>query len=178
MDDVLVNIEGKVANKESVALGADGITVTLGTVGSAGSGVGIGGASVGIVEVDITALDVLALHGLVGLGGVLGGIEVDVTEATAATAHLVSNDAGTDETTEGLESLVEDVIIDGPAQVTSEESGGSVGLGLLGLGLGLILILSLALLRGGLLSLGLRLIRLLLRVGVGVIRITIGVGSL
>ena len=172
-DGILVNVERQVADKESVALGAEGVAVSLGAVGSTALGVGIGRASVGVVEVEGTAVELETLHGLVGLGATLRVVEVDVTEATAATSSLLSDNTSADETVELLEGLVESIVIDVPAQATSEEGSRSISLGLLSL-VRVDVVLGLALLGGSLLSLlslGIR----LLRAVIAVIRILLGI---
>jgi len=175
-DAVLVDIEGKVTNEEGVALGADGVTVSLGAVRSTGLGVGIGGLGVGVVEVDGTAINLLALHGLVRLGAGVRVVEVDVAEATAAARHLVGDDTGVDEALELLESLVQSVVINAPAQATGEQGRGGISLGLLGslvdLSLGLALLGS----AGGLSGLGIgdSLVRILLGV-VAVLGVILGI---
>lgn len=172
-DGVLVNVERQVTDEESIALGAEGVTVSLGAVGSTTLGVGISRASVGVVEVEGTAVELETLHGLVGLGAALRVVEVDVTETTAAASSLLSDNTSTDETIELLEGLVEGIVVDVPAQAASEESGGSISLGLLSI-VRVDVILGLALLGGSLLSLLSLGIRLLLRV-VAVIRILLGI---
>lgn len=158
LDGVLINIEGQVANEEGIARGGDGVTVLLGAVGSTIAGIGVSGLGVGVVEVEGAAIELMALHGLVGLGGRLRVVEVDVAEALAAAGVLIVDDASADEASEIFESGSEGVIIHAPAQGASEEGSGSVvGLGLLGLLSDLLLSLSL-LGRGSLgLLLGLRL---------------------
>ena len=181
-DGVLVNVERKVTDEESVALGADGITVTLSTVGSAGGRVGIRRASVGVVKVHGTTLNLMAVHGLVSLGARGAIVEVNVTEATAAASTLLSHDTGVGKTIDVLEDLVEGVVINGPGKATGEEGSGLITLRLLGLGL--TIVLSLTLLGGSLLSLldlstslliGVGAVRVGVRVVVGVVRV-IGVG--
>lgn len=137
--------------------------MALGAVGSTVLGLSLSRLGVGVVKVDSTAINLLTLHGLVGLGSRLGVGEVDITEATAAASVLVGDDASTDEVTERLESLVEGIVINTPAERASEQGGGGViSLGLLG---GLVdLLLSLALLGGSGLS-------LLLLIGVRVIAV-------
>ncbi len=162
-NSLLVNIERQVANEEGLTLRADGVAVTRSAVSSTVLRVSLGGASVGIVEVQSAAIKLLALHSLVGLGGRLRVSKVDVAEATAAASAPLSDDAGADEATEALEGLRQALVGHVPAQAAGEQSGGSIRLGLLG---GVInLLLSLALL-GRLSGLG-----LLLLGGVAVIRV-------
>lgn len=193
VDGVLVDVEGEVADEESVGLGAQGITVGLSAVIGTLTGVGLGGTSIGVVKVQGTTVNLLALHGLVGSDASLGGTEVNVAEATAAASVLVHDDTSANKAIEVLESLPQSVVVNTPAEAASEESGG-LSLGLLG---SLIdLSIGLALLGGSLggLGLGLSLIRGLLigilllvrvrrvRVGVsllGLIRvIAVGLGLL
>ncbi len=164
-DSILLSVEGQVTDEESLALGAESVTVALGTVGGAVTGLGLGRLGVGVVEVEGTAVNLLALHSLVRLGGRLGVAKVDVAETTAAASVLVGDDTGADKTTEGLESLVQSIVIDTPAEGAGEQGSGSVvvSLGLLG-GLGNVII-SLALLGGSSLSL------LLLLIGVRVVAV-------
>jgi hypothetical protein len=159
-NSVLVNVEGEVSNEESVGLGANVVTVPLSAVRSASLRSRVGRLSVGVVEVDLATLNLLALHGLVRLGAGLVVGKVDVAEALAAARVAVVDDTSAGQTLEVGEGSLEDFVIDGPGQRTREESSRSVGIGLGLLGDGLLGVLSLALLRG---SLGL----LLVRVGVG-----------
>ncbi|KAI6770388.1 hypothetical protein HG530_005017 [Fusarium avenaceum] len=150
-DAVLVDIERKVTDEESIALGADSVAVALSAIGSTVTGVGISRTSVGVVEVDGTALKLNTLHSLVGLGARGTIVEVNVTEATAAAGTLLGHDTSVGKTLDVLEGLVERVVVNAPAQATSEEGSSLIGLGLLGIGLAIIL--SLALLGGSLLGL-------------------------
>lgn len=127
-----------------------------GTGGSAvlGSGSGLGSK----VKTHLTALKIAAVLGVESLLGILVGVEVDVAEATGPAALLVGDDTGTGETLEVLELLVEDVVINAPAEVAAPEGGALLlavlnSLVLLGLGL-LSLLLSLSLLGGLSLLLG------------------------
>lgn len=164
-DGILLSVERKVTNEKSIALLAADITVALSAVVGAVAGVGLGGLSVGVVQVEGTTVNLLALHGIVGLGGVLSAVEVNVTETTAAAGVLVGNNTGADEAIKGLEGLVEGVIVDTPAEGASEEGCGSVVISLGLLGGSINLLLSLALL-GRSLSLG-----LLLLIGVRVVAV-------
>lgn len=140
----------------------------LGTVVGTSLGSGVGRTRVGVVEVDGTALDVLALHGVISLGGLLAVGEVDIAEALAAASVLVVDNTSTDETLEAREGLVQDVVVDAPAQAAGEEGAGGVGLlGLRLLGGSVGVIVRLALLGRRLLSLlGLGGIRIVAAVGV------------
>lgn len=165
---ILVNVEGQVADEQGVALSAEGITVLLGTVGSAVLGVGTFRAGVGVVEVDVTAANILALHSLVGNLSRLSILEVDIAKATAAASALLGNDTSTNKAIERLECLVEGIIINAPGQAAGEEGRGSVAVDLGLLGRGIDLLIGLALL--GRLSLlllllvGRRVVGVLLRV--------------
>jgi hypothetical protein len=130
VNGILVNVERQVADEEGITLSADGVAVLLGTVGSAGSRVGIIGTSIGIVKVDVTATNVLTLHGLVSLGGRLSILEVDISEATAAASGLLSNNTSANKTVERLKCLVQGIVIDAPGQAASEEGRGSVAVNL------------------------------------------------
>jgi hypothetical protein len=170
--DVLIGIEGEVADEEGVALRADGVTMSLGTVGSAVTrGSIVSRARLGRIQSHATTLKLEALHGIEGGLAVLGAVEVDVAEATGALHILVGDYAGAVKASTVLEGLVERVIVNGPAKVTNEQGDGTllgvISLGLLGSGGGLIV--SLALLGGlGLLLLGLLGVRV--RVGaVGIV---------
>jgi hypothetical protein len=135
-NSVLVSVERQVANKEGLALRADSVAVLLSTVSSTLTGVGFGRTSVGVVKVEGTAVQLETLHGLVSLGGSLRVFKVDVSETAAAAAIPVGNDTGAGQALEILESFVQSIVVDVPAQVASEQGGSS-------------LILSLGLLRGG-----------------------------
>lgn len=178
-DGLLVNIEGQVTDEEGIALRADSVAVSLGTVVGTSLRVGISRLGVGVVKVEGTTIKFLTLHGLVGLGGRLVVLKVNVSEATAATAHLVGDDTGANETAEVLESLLEGIVIDVPAQAAGKQRSGSgdIALGLLGSGIDVVLGLALLGRSFGLgLFLGIR-VR-----GVGVIRVVFrvitGVGVL
>lgn len=173
-DALLAGTEGKVTDEEGVGFGADDIAVLAGAVLSALLG-GIAGLR-SEVETHVTALKESTGLGIEGLLADLGGVEVDIAEAARATSLLVRDDAGGDDTLELLELLIEDVVINAPAEVANPEGGALLllvaGLVLLGLGSLLGLLLGLALLGGlsGLLLLdGLG----LLGVGVGVARISL-----
>lgn len=88
--------------------------------------------------------------------GVLSSVEVDIAEATRAAILPVRDDASICNTLAVLELVVQEVVVDLPAEVANEEGralfGSILGLGLLGRGLSSLL--SLALL-GGKWSLGL-----------------------
>lgn len=181
-DNFLVSLERQVADEESVALGAGGVTVLLGAVASTSTSIVVGGARLGEVNVHSAALELITLHLLVrGLASLVAA-EVDVAEALGSLELTVGDDAGTLDTLAVLEGFVEDVVVDTPAQVADEQSGGlrAVRLGLLG-GSGL-LVISLALLGGSLgllLLLLLRLVRIVAVIAVvGILLIVIGVGRL
>jgi hypothetical protein len=168
-DGVLVNAERQVADEEGVALGADGIAMLLSTVEGTGLGSRVGRAAVGIVEVEGTAIEVLAIHSLVGNLSLLTSGEVDVAKALAAASVLVVNDTSANETLKGLESLVEVIVIDAPAQATREQGAGNIVIGLGLLGGRVDLLVGLALLGRSSLSLS------LLLIGLGIVRVILGV---
>jgi hypothetical protein len=120
VDGVLVNIEGQVANKEGVALRANAVAVLLCAIGSPCLGGGVRRAGVGIVEVNSSAVELLALHRLVGLGGRLGIVEVHIAEATATARGLVVHNTSTLEATKLFEGAVEEIVVGAPAQATSK----------------------------------------------------------
>lgn len=145
----------------------------LSAVSSTGLRSGIVGAGVGIVKVDSTATNILALHGLESLGSGLSILEVDITETAAAASSLLSDDTSTNEAVERLESLVQGIVIDAPSQAASEEGGSSVAVDLGLLGRGINLVVSLALLGSGgilLLLIGRRVIAVLLRFSLGLLK--------
>lgn len=173
---ILVNVEGKVADEKSVGLGANAIAVLLGAVSSASLRVGVGRLGGSEVKVESSVVQELAIHGLVGLGGALEVGEVDVAEALAATSLAIVDNTGTGDALKVLEGVVQDVIIDTPAQASSEKGSGllsSLCLALLGSGVNVLV--SLALLGGG--SGGLSLVRLGGVVGVitavGIVRVLV-----
>lgn len=186
-DIVLVGVERKVADEESVALGADDIAVLAGALGSAS---GRGRVVVGLagkVEAHVAALEEGAVLVVEGLLGVLGGVEVDVTEAAGAARILVSDNASALDALAVLELLVQSIVVDAPAEVADPEGSALLGslatlrLVLLGRGegsLGLLLGLPLLgrLLGGGRLLLGGPLLRLLLRLGLIRVRLLVRVG--
>lgn len=163
---VLVNAEGQVTHEEGVALRANSVAMLLGAVEGAGLGSRVGRARVGVVKVEGAAIEILAIHRLVGNLGLLTAGEVDITEALAAASVLVVDDTSADETLEALESLVEVIVIDVPAQATCEQGAGNIVIGLGLLGGRLDLLVGLALLGRSSLSLG-----LLLLIGLGIVRI-------
>lgn len=178
-DSLLVNIEGQVTDEEGIALRANNITVFLGTVVGTSLRVSISRLGVGVVKVEGTTIEFLTLHGLVGLGGRLVVFKVNVSEATAATAHPVGDNTSANETAEVLESLLEGIVVDVPAQAAGKQSSGSGNIVLCLLGSGVDVVLGLALL-GRSLSLGLFLGIRVRRVGVirVVLRVITGVGVL
>lgn len=119
-DSILLSVEGQVTDEQSLALGAESVTVTLGTVGGAVTGLGLGRLGVGVVEVEGTTVNLLALHSLVGLGGRLGVAKIDVAETTAAASVLIGDDTGADKVAEGLESLKQTIVINTPAEGASK----------------------------------------------------------
>lgn len=171
-DGVLAGLEGKVANEESIALGAGNVAVTLSAVVGAGTTVLSGSGLSGEVETHVTALKESTVLVGMGLLGSRRGREVDVSESARAAGLLVSDDTSANDLGVGLELLEEDVVIDAPSEVANPEGGALVGL------LGLVLLAGLLNLLGGLsllgrdlnlgLLLGLGLLGLLLRVGVGI----------
>lgn len=177
-DDLLVSLERQVADKEGVALGAGGVTVLLGAVGSTSASIIVGRARLGEVDVHSTALELVALHLLVrGLASLMAA-EVDITEALGSLHLAVGDHAGTLDALALLESVVKDIVVDTPAQVADEKGGGlrAIRLGLLGGGS--LLVISLALLGRslGLLLFLLRLVRVVTVAGSLLVVIGIGVG--
>jgi hypothetical protein len=178
---VLVSVEGQVTNKESIALRADRVAVSLGTVVGTVTRVSLGRASIGIVEVESTVVELEALHSIISLSGSLGVLKVDVSEASAAASITISDDTAANQALKLLESFGQGGIVNVPAQVASKQGSGSllVSLGLLRGGVDLLI--SLALLGSrGVLGLGLGLVGLL-RVVLTVVRVFLrvrGVGVL
>lgn len=82
-EHVLVGAEGDVADEEGVALGALLVAKVLGAGLGAVLGGGVG-ASVGKVNVEFAAVEFDVLLGLVGLGGILGAGEFNVSEAVCS----------------------------------------------------------------------------------------------
>lgn len=153
------------------------------TVGSAGLRVGIDRLGVGIVEVQSTTVKLKALHSLISLGGRLGVVEVDVTEASAAAGHLLGDNTSASKTLELLESLIQSIVINVPAKASSKKSGSSLSAAGLGLLSRLVdVLLSLALLGRSLSLLLLDLLRVrvarAIGVAVRVVRVRVGVGGL
>lgn len=182
-DNLLVSLKRQVADEEGIALGAGGVTVLLGAVGSASTGVVIGRARLGEVDVHSTALKFITLHLLVrGLASLMAA-EVDVAKALGSLKLAVGDNASTLNTLALLKSVVKDVVVNTPSQVADEERGGlrAVRLGLLGGSA--LLVISLALLGGSLsLLLLLRLGRVVAVIGILLIvvgiRVGVGVGRL
>lgn len=134
----------------------------LGTVSGTIARVAFSGTSIGVVQVQSTVVKLEALHGIVSLGSVGAVVEVDVAKATAAAAHLVSDNTSANETLELLEGLVEGIVINVPAQVAGEQGGGTLAISLGLLGGSVNLVVSLALLGSrSVLSLLLGFVRLL-----------------
>lgn len=165
-DRLLVDLEGQVADEKSVALGAKLVVELLGTVVGATSSVVVGLAS-RQVDSHVTTIEEGTVLLIQGSLGVLGRVKVNVAEATGAAIIAASHDASARDTLAVLELLVQEVVIDVPAQVADEQrgalSGGLLFIGLALLGGSLGGVLGLALL-GGSLSLllrrlGLRLVR-------------------
>lgn len=144
-NSLLVHIEGQVADEKSVAGRADGVAMLLGTVSGTIARVALSGTSIGVVQVQSTVVKLEALHGIVSLGSVGAVVEVDIAEATAAAAHLVSDNTSANKTLKLLEGLVESIVINVPAQVAGEQGGGTlaVSLGLLGGSVNLVVSLAL-----------------------------------
>lgn len=168
-DGLLVHVEGQIAHKEGIALGAQLVVEFLGAiVGTIGWVVGrLARAK---VQSHVATVEEATLLLLESSLRVLRAVEVDVTE-TSGTAVL-GDDTSASETLAVLELLVEEIVIDIPAEVASEK-GGALGRSIFSLGLlgkSLALIISLALLGG---SLGL----LLSRLRLGLVRVAVRVGA-
>jgi 3D (Asp-Asp-Asp) domain-containing protein len=80
-ESVLGGTEGQVANEESVALGAGGVTEALGTALGTVTLLLVVLATSGVVQVDGTAIELGTLLGLEGLGSIGSAGVLDVTEA-------------------------------------------------------------------------------------------------
>jgi hypothetical protein len=173
VESILSGAERKVANEESVALGAGLVTVRTGTGLNTVTTLLVVLAASGVVKVDGTAVEVGTLLGLHGLSGIGNVGELDVAEATGAARLTVGDNAAAGELTELGELTLEPLLVDVPGEVANEEVGGSTlgsisSLGLLGNSLGLVI--SLALLGDGLLlrlRLGVRAVGARARLGVG-----------
>lgn len=145
-----------------------------GTVGSASVGGVVGAGLRGEVETHVTALKESTRLGVISSLSVGRGVKVDVAEATRTASLLVADDASVGETRAVLKALVEDVVINGPAEVANPEGGAlvallsTIGLGLLGGRVLLRLLLGLSLLGR---DLGLLLLLFLIRVG----RVRVGI---
>lgn len=166
VDVVLGRVEGKRADPEGVGGGRALVVEDLGAL------VGVRLASVGEVDTDGTAVELLALE-LNGLDGRVDVGELDVAESTRALGVAVKNDAGRDDLTARGELGSEPVVVDVPRKTTDENGVGGLLLALRGLNLldggggggSLGLLLSLALVGSGL---GLLLVVGRVRVGRGV----------
>lgn len=162
-ESVLGGTEGQVADEQSVAGGAGGVTERAGPVLGTVTLLLVVLAASSVVKVDGAAIELRALlsgHSLDGIGSV--GV-LDVAETAGAARLTVGNDTAARELTELGELALEPVLIDVPGQVTDEQVGrGALG-DLLGLGL---------LSRGGGLLIGLALLR-----GLGVLAVRVGVGG-
>jgi hypothetical protein len=80
-ESILGGAEGEVANEQSVALGAGGVTEALGTGLSTLTLLLVVLAASGVVQVDGTAVNLGTLLGLEGLGGIGSVGVLDVTES-------------------------------------------------------------------------------------------------
>ena len=83
MHGILVGAEGKVADEQSVALGAGLVTEATGTVLRTVVALAlVVGRTLGrVVQVDGAAVDLLALLVLIGLGGIDSAGELDIAES-------------------------------------------------------------------------------------------------
>jgi hypothetical protein len=102
---------------------------------------GVLGRLRGEVEAHVTALELGTILGIVRLLGSIRVGEVNISEAAGAASLPVGDDTSAHKVVEALELLVQDVVINAPAEVTNPESGGRatlLGLGLLRSGLSLL----------------------------------------
>lgn len=118
-DGLLVDLERQVADEQCVALGAQLVIKLLGTFVGTSARVLLGLAA-GEVDSHVTTIQESTLLVLEGSLGVLGAVEVNVSEATRPTV-LAGDDAGTSDTRALRELLVEEVVINLPAEVADEE---------------------------------------------------------
>lgn len=146
VDAVLVGVERQGA--EEKGLGGVRLAVTK-LVGPLFGHVVPGGSGVSVVDSDVSAIDLLAVHGLDGLGGSLDVGKVDVTETLGSLRVSVKHDSGRDDLAALLELGSEPVVVDVPRELTDKDVAVGLSLrlvrsGLLGGGLSLVLGLSLA----------------------------------
>jgi len=95
---------------------------TIGSTVLGGVGIGLGSK----VETHVAALKQGAVLLVVCLLRSLGGLEINVAEATRPAALLVSDDTGTDKALVDLELLIKDVVVNAPAEVANPEGGALV----------------------------------------------------
>lgn len=114
VESILSGAEGKVANEESVALGAGLVTIGASTILGAVGTLGLGLTGSGVVEVDGAAIKIGTLLGLHGLSGIGGAVVLNVAEATGAASLAVGDNADTGELTELGELTLEPLLIDVP----------------------------------------------------------------
>ena len=173
-EGALVSLEGDVADEEGLGgrvldvaeLGGAVVLLLLGSLGVVVAGSGE-------VDTEATAVKLVAVTALEGLGTGLGVGELDVTEALAAARVTVGDDADALELAELLELAGEPLFVDVPAKIADEQVGGSLLLLTVDDDLDLLLgrlggLLGLALLAGGLLLLLLLIVGRGVAVGVGV----------
>ena len=154
VDGVLVGLERQVSDEKSLGrLG--GLVAKL--AGSLLPGtVGRGGSGRGKVDVDLSSVNLLSVHLLDGLGGILDVDELDVSESSRLLGGSVEHDSGGRDLTELVKLGLEPVVVDVPRELADEDvgrsllvtvtsSGNGTGLGLALLGGGLLLILGLSL---------------------------------
>jgi hypothetical protein len=83
---------------------------------------GVGLTRLRNVDVDLSAVDLLAVHLGHGLLGLCGRRELDVRETTRFARVAVHLDSGRNDSTAALEFLGEPVIVDVPRETTDKDS--------------------------------------------------------
>jgi hypothetical protein len=117
---VLVSLEGKVANKESIRRWVLGVTELLRTVVGTVLWCGVVTGS-SKVDVGDTAIDLTVLLGGKSFSCISSVGELNISETLGAAGLPVSHDTSAGKLTELLELAVQPLVINVPAQVTDKQ---------------------------------------------------------
>lgn len=132
---VFISIKRKIADKQGIALRADGISMLTGSISCTSVGGGVfSRAGLGRIQSHGTAFQLEAIHLLEGGLSCLGSGEVNISKATRALIVLVGDNSGACEVGAVLERLIQLVVVNTPAKVSDEESRALL-LGIISLGL-------------------------------------------
>lgn len=118
---IFIRVEAQIANEQGSRRFGDFISVFLRTATSRGI---ILLSLLSHVNVDRSTIDFSALEFKSSLG-LLGGLKVDISETLGTTSLTIGDDAGRDDTANGLEFLGEPFLVDVPGEITDKDTYGA-----------------------------------------------------